>query len=326
MNTNPRLNRIAEVARVYYMENRTQAQIGTSMGISRSQVSRYLSEAREMGIVQIRIVPPGEESNELCEALKRRFPRLQDIVIAPIFDPSPDAVRAIIGRYAANYLLKVVKPGQRIAIGCGRTLHAMVKALPKGKISGVSVAQTMGNLGHEAHHLDYNEIARVAAEVLGGRVYYVSAPAILGPESRPAVEFIRANPMLEKALSVASQADLFIVGLGSMESDLVYTRFGLISYADLEALRGRAVGDICGRFYDIRGQAQPSTFVDRLVGVDLDAFARARMTIGVAGGPDKAAPILGAIRGGYINVLISDEQTAHSVLALDDAYPNQVVG
>ncbi|HEC21731.1 MAG TPA: sugar-binding transcriptional regulator [Chloroflexi bacterium] len=319
--TDSRLTRLVEVARAYYLENRTQAEIARSLGISRSQVSRYLSEARELGIVQIRIVVPGEEAPELGDKLKQRYPHLRDVIVAPIFDSDLEAVRAIIGRYAANYLAEVVKPNQRLVLGCGRTLRAMVNALHKREVPGISVVQAMGNLGHEAHKIDYNEIAREAAECLGGRVYYLSAPAILGKGSGRAADLVTTNPILEHSLSLARQADIFVVGLGSLESDQLYARVGLIGQDELDDLAGRAVGDICGRFFDLNGEKQISAFEDRIVGIDLDDLRQAHLTIGVAGGPDKVAPLLGAIRGQLINVVVSDEQTVRSILALDDAYP-----
>ncbi len=317
-----RFNRLVEVARAYYLEDRTQAEIAESLGISRSQVSRYLSDARALGIVQIRIVAPAEQVSELGEALRARYPHLREAIIAPSFDSEPEAIRAIISRYAANYLSAIVQPNQQLVLGCGRTLRAMVKALPARDVPGVTVVQAMGNLGHEAHHIDYNEIAREAALALGGRVYYLSAPAILGDGSGAAADFISANPMLYQALQLARQADIYVVGLGSMESDLVYARFGLIRQDELQSLLGRAVGDICGRFFDINGQEQPAAFSERIVGIELGDLQRAQLTIAVAGGPDKVAPLLGAIRGRLVNVVISDEQTVRGVLALDDAYPS----
>jgi deoxyribonucleoside regulator len=315
-----KLSLLTEVARAYYVENRTQAEIARSVGISRSQVSRYLSEAREAGIVQIRIVTPSEPNSGLGEILKQRYSHLRDVIVAPIFDNTPEVVRTTIGRYAANYLSTLAQPGQQLTLGCGRTLHAMVKALPVNAMPGLSVVQAMGNLGHEAHKIDYNEITREAAEKLGGRAYYVSAPAILGRGSRAADDLIDANPMLKQALDMARQAEIFVVGLGSLESDLVYTRFGLIEQEELSDLYGEAVGDICGHFFDINGNEKPSAFTERIVGIGLADIKRAELSIGVAGGPDKTAPLLGAIRGQFINVLISDEQTVHSILALDDAY------
>jgi len=86
-------------------------------------------------------------------------------------------------------------------------------------------------------------------------------------------------------------------------------------------LKGKVVGDICGRFFDIHGQEISSAFEKRLIGINLKSIQNAKYAIALAGGADKAAPLLGAIRGKWINGLISDEQTVHSILALDDVYP-----
>ena len=314
-------HKLIEVAKAYFLENRTQAEIAKQLGISRSQVSRYLTEAREQGIVQIRIIDEISQTTDIDQVLKKRYPHLRHVLIAPIFEHTPEIIRANIGRYAANLLVETLQTGQQVTLGCGRTLEAMVKALPERKIAGISVIQAMGNLGHEAHKIDYNEIARVAAEKLGGKVHYLSAPAILGIGSGSAEEFLRTNPMLAGALAIANEADIFIFGIGSIESDLVYTRFGLIQEQELQELKGKVVGDICGRFFDIHGREIGSAFEQRLIGINLKSLRSAKYAIALAGGADKAAPLLGAIRGKWINGLISDEQTVHSILVLDDTYP-----
>ncbi len=316
-----RLARLVEVARAYYLEHQTQAEIARSLGISRSQVSRYLTSAREMGIVQIRITIPSEETNSIRENLQRRYPHLRAVIVAPAFSGNPEAIRAMIGRFAANALLEIVQPGHHVALGCGRTLRAMVDSMAERYIPNVTVVQAMGNIGHEAHNIDYNEIARKAGEAMGAQVHYVSAPAILGQGSGRAATLVKANPTLEYALSLARHADAYVVGLGSLESDQLYARVGLIQQAELNDLKGRAVGDICGRFFDLMGVEQPSAFNDRIVGIELEDLRHAHFSIGVAGGADKVAPLLGALRGRLINMLVSDEQTVHSLLALDDSYP-----
>jgi deoxyribonucleoside regulator len=174
----------------------------------------------------------------------------------------------------------------------------------------------MGSIGHEAHHIDYNEIARQAAEACGGQAHYVSAPAILG--SGTAAEFVAANPTLQYSLTLANSSDVYVVGLGTLESDQLYARVGLIRDHELNDLRGRAVGDICGRFFDIDGKEQPTAFANRIVGIELERLRAASMSIGVAGGDDKVAPLLGALRGGYINALVSDEHTLQALLRLED--------
>lgn len=310
--------KLIEVAKAYFLENRTQAEISKQLGISRSQVSRYLTEARDNGIVQIRIVDEADPRTDIESQLMERYPHLKYVKIAPTFETTPDVIRANVGRIAANALIEYLQPGQRIALGCGRTLESMVKALPDTEVSGVSVIQAMGNLGHEAHKIDYNEIARVAAEKLGGKVHFLSAPAILGSGSGSAEEFLNTNPMIASALSIANDADFFVLGIGSMESDLIYTRFGLIQEEELEELKGKVVGDMCGRFYDIQGNEVGSAFEERLIGINLQSLQKAKYAFAVGGGPDKVAPLLGAIRGKWVNGLISDEETLNSLLALDD--------
>lgn len=312
--------KLVEVAKAYYLDNHTQAEIASNLGISRSQVSRYLTDARNQGIVLIRIIEDNNQISGVGKVLQERYPHLQHVVVAPIFDSSINAVRSGIGRYAANFLIKILQPGQSITLGCGRTLEAMVRALPAKPIAGLSIFQAMGNLGHEAHGIDYNEIARVAVEKLGAQAHYVSAPAILGTGSGSAQDFLATNPMLREALDYASRADIFMVGMGSMESDLVYTRFNLVQEDELQRLQGKVVGDICGHFFDINGIEIPSDFENRVIGISLQDMKQTRYAIAIAGGADKVAPLLGAIRGRWINGLVSDEQTVNSILALDDTY------
>ncbi len=54
----------------------------------------------------------------------------------------------------------------------------------------------------------------------------------------------------------------------------------------------------------------------QVVGISLETLSKIDVVIGVAGGSQKGATILGALRGGYLNVLITDEQAAQKVLAL----------
>lgn len=308
------VGRLIEIARAYYENDATQADIAQMFNMSRSMVSRDLALAREIGIVEISIKDPRQRMPGFRERLLALFPHLRDVIIAPVFNGDADVVRANLGRAAAGYLAASLQPGQRLALGCGRTLRAMIDSLPARRVPDIEIVQAMGNIGHEAHGIDYNEIARQAADALGGRVYYVSAPAILGPRAGTAQAFAEANLTLNHALARARAADVMVVGLGSLESDQLYVQAGLIDARDLDAVRGRAVGDICGRFFDINGQAVATPFDSRVVGIALSDMARAAAAVGVAGGPDKIDPLIGALRGRHINVLISDEHTISQLI------------
>src|SRR3990172_10272276 len=81
---------LVDVARAYYEQNHNQDKIARSLGISRSQVSRYLSRAREMNIVQVRIVAPGERASSFERALQRPFSPLPDAVLPSPLNSQPD--------------------------------------------------------------------------------------------------------------------------------------------------------------------------------------------------------------------------------------------
>jgi DNA-binding transcriptional regulator LsrR (DeoR family) len=53
---------------------------------------------------------------------------------------------------------------------------------------------------------------------------------------------------------------------------------------------------------------------DRVVGIDPDTLRKIPRRIGIAGGDGKHAAIRAAVRGGWVNVLLTDAQTAASLL------------
>ena len=62
---------ILRVAWLYYMENLTQAEIGERLGLTRARVNRMLSEARQTGIVNIRLNSAFASCAELEHRLRR---------------------------------------------------------------------------------------------------------------------------------------------------------------------------------------------------------------------------------------------------------------
>jgi deoxyribonucleoside regulator len=308
------VSRLIEIARAYYLDNATQAEIGRLFGLSRSMVSRELSLAREIGIVTIHVHDPRTNLPSVEQRLCEFFPNLKHVIVTPTFSDDPDALRAMLGRFAANYLIQVVKPGQRLVLGCGRTLRSMFDSVPRQSVASVEIVQAMGNLGHEAHGIDYNEIARHAADALGGRVYYVSAPAILGDKTSTAQDFCKANPSVAQALSMVKHAQVMVVGIGSLESNRLYVKAGLLEGSELDTVHETAVGDICGRFFDRTGHEVVAPFSERVVGTTLDDLKTVNIRIGVAGGSDKVSPLIAALRGEYLNVLVSDEATIRMMI------------
>jgi dihydroxyacetone kinase-like protein len=305
---------LVELARAYYERDLTQEQVAEEFGISRSQVSRYLKEARERDIVQIKVVGPDARDRSLETALRSTFPSLRGAVVASVFSANPSTVRRAIARAGARLLARLVRPGMTISIGAGRTRAARVDVLDYRPLQGVTVAQAMGNAGHEGLEIDYHAIAQRAALAFGGRAVQINAPAILGPGTR-ADELEASNPQIRDALRISRSAQLFLLGIGSMTGDQIYVRTGLIRPEELDQLaEAGAVGDLCGNFFDLGGRPVPGPFDDRVVGIHLDDLARAPLVVGCGGGEEKVTAILGALRGRFVTALVTDEHTARGVL------------
>ena len=308
-----KLELLLDVARAYYEQNHDQAKIAQSLGISRSQVSRYLTQARELNLVQVRVIAPNERSSKVEAALKSQFDFLGEAIVVPVFNLQPELLRKSIARAGAQYLDQIIQPGRRVCVGSGRTLCEVFSWLHHKSVPNVSITQAMGNVGHEAMEIDFNQMAHAAADAFNASVYLLNAPAILGSGS--VKELTEANPSIEAALNMAHAADVYLFGVGSLSSDMIFTRGGIFKLQDLEQLRqAGAVGDICARFYDINGSEIHSSFEDRIVGITLEDIHSEALTIAVAGGTDKVLPLVGALRGNLIKVLITDEITANSII------------
>lgn len=311
-----RVTLLVNLARAYYEQGLTQEEIARTLPISRSQVSRYLSEARDMGIVQFRVIDPGERSGDLSAALMERFPSLRTAIVVPVFSPDERVARQMVGLACASYLREVVHPGQSMAIGCGRTVRNAIEALKTYPVPNLSVVQAMGNLGHEALNIDFNALTRAAADAFTAHAYYINAPAILGSGS--AVEWERANNSIHESLERARNADIYLYTVGSVDRDELYTRTGLLNQSEMQWLRDRGLaGDICGRFFDVQGRECETPFTNRIIGITLGDLKRAELSIAIVGGVDKAVPFRAALTGGYINVVITDEYTARAVLEIE---------
>ena len=141
------------------------------------------------------------------------------------------------------------------------------------------------------------------------------APGIaVSPQAR---EALVQDPFVAQALGALDEVTLALVGIGALEPSSLLQRSGnIFSESELEALAGRgAVGDICLRFYDPAGRPVASDLDARVIGITLEQLRRADRSVGIAGGRRKYRAILGALRGRWINVLITDHATAERLLA-----------
>jgi len=313
--TDSRLRLLAEVASLYYENELTQEEIARKLGISRSNVSRLLAEAKQKGVVEIRINYPWETSPSLQMELMNRF----NLRVARVLKADRMGYKRILrglGALAARYLEGILNNASILAIGWGTALYEVVNALRPRQL-GIEIVQMIGAIGSGDPLIDGPELARELAKTLGGRYRYLHAPLIVRDEEVQKA-FLREQRISE-TLELAKGADIALVGIGSVDPSVSsLLRAGYIDEEGLEAIRRcGAVGDICARQFDIQGNVLDIELNRRVVGIDIESLKRIDCVMGVAGGMPKAPAILGALRGGFVNVLITDNRVAQEVLRLD---------
>jgi DNA-binding transcriptional regulator LsrR (DeoR family) len=115
---------------------------------------------------------------------------------------------------------------------------------------------------------------------------------------------------------VAENCDVALVGLGSLNYSVsTLLRNRLISPEELEQLRlSGATGELCGKYYDCNGKVLDADFNHRTVSINVEKLHAVQTVIGVAAGTAKVDAIMGAVRGGLINTLVTDTTAARLLL------------
>jgi len=309
---------LAEIAFLYYDHGKSQEEIAQQFGISRSAVSRLLTEARDKGIVEIIVHYPWRTSPELEQALVSKFElKAANVLVAE--NKRQDEMLQGLGVLAARYLDRIIYDGVTIGISWGTALYQMIRALRPRYLHNVQVVQLIGASGSENVPTDGPILAQLLTGQLGGSCYYLHVPLVV--ESEAISEVLLQDRNIRDTLARAERADVALVGIGTTRSDLSsLLRAGYVNEAEAEGIRAAgAVGDICGQHFALTGEWLDIDINRRIVGISLDTLCKISTVIGVAGGSPKGAAILGALRGGYVNVLITDDQAAQKVLALHEA-------
>ncbi|MCL1900127.1 MAG: sugar-binding transcriptional regulator, partial [Promicromonosporaceae bacterium] len=103
-----------------------------------------------------------------------------------------------------------------------------------------------------------------------------------------------------------------LIGIGALAPSALAKQSGnVFPPADLAAMEAAgAVGDACFRFFDAEGRHIESSFDDRVIAISPDVLKAVPRRLGIAGGPHKVDAIRGAMLGGWINILVTDRETA----------------
>ncbi len=308
------------VAQLYYGADETMESIAATIGVSRSTISRLLTEARESGIVRISLARTGSASTGLALRLNELFGVTARVVDMPRGQSDQQRMDAV-ARVAARCLGDWVAPGMTLGVAWGTTIFQVATHLNPQPVAGLRVVQLNGAANSWTTGIPYASaiVARIA-DALDAECTFFSVPAFFDfAETRAAMWRERS---VRNVLAQQRTCTLALFGVGGLTGGTashVYNA-GYLDAADLSALSTQGVvGDVCTVLIREDGSYADIAMNARATGPTPQELRAIPRRVCVVAGDTKVPAIVGALRAGVATDLIIDSSTATAVLTRIEA-------
>ena len=295
---------MVKAAWYYYFENMTQQAIADRLSISRMRVIRLLDTARQTGVIQFRLRSDGVGMVEQSRRLIEKY-HLKDVFLIPEVDQDETHPNESIARAGAMYIADRLGDNACINVGYGDTLSRTLNHLATIVQNPVTCISLTGGVS--------NYLPNARSNIFNARLYLMPAPLLASsPEMAAAM---RGESSVSEIIRMTELSSFTLVGIGSPDDSATVFRTGVLGPSDLFYLRmNNAVGDVLCHFLDRDGQLVRSPIEDRLISTPLERLKAMPNVIGLAAGDSKIEAIRAVLRGGYLDILITDEPTANLLL------------
>jgi lsr operon transcriptional repressor len=306
----------------YYKDELTQDEIARRLSMSRASVGRLLDRARKVGLVSINLNTEYLDAFQLSGELRRTF-GLAEALVVPDHEKEPvdhHALNARVGLGGAQFMSTHLRPGGSLGVGWGETVSRVIAATTFGAVGPVHMVTLTGGVeGYLPTILSSKgEMTTEPADLTTATV--IPSPIMASTPTLAAA--LREEPTIQQVLRQACDVELALVGVGTPTADATIVHMGYLNADDTRGLLERGVvGDILGQFFDASGNVVDLPIHDRRIGIELSDLRRIPKVVGVAGGVHKAEAILGALHGGFLDVLVTNELAAIQLLELERGRP-----
>ena len=311
------LNQMLSVVKKYYELGMNQDQIAKEEFISKSSVCRLIKKAVQNGYVQIRVKYPDKSVSELEDEFYKRF-GLDKVFITPSFTEDPDISRRDTCRAVAQDLCKIVTPEDIISVSWGNTLDVLAGVMIREMNTNKTCSKIVMMNGSMAGQIDSTKSSRIIekfAEFFSAEGFVLPVPLVV--DSKSAADLIKNDSHISYILNYAKESKIAVFSIGAVSEKSVLRKRGAYSKKDFDfIIENGAAGDIIGHYFDIEGKSICTKLDESMIGLDLETIKQKKERLGIAVGEDKAEAVVGALRGGMLNRLYTDEQTAHRILKI----------
>src|ERR1700726_4275731 len=298
---------------LYHVAANTQNEIARKLQISRPTAQRLVAFALERGLIKVRVNHKVASCLELAVALRERY-NLAICDVVPVNADNPDQVLRKIAVAAGQVMesyLNEIQP-KIIALGSGQTIKAVVGELNMLNRPQHRLLSLVGTIARDGSSNPY-DAALQAAEKIDAKCFLIPAPLLAdSPEERKQWCHHRLYRIVEE---LSDQVDVAFVGIGDMRLGCPLHRDGFLTREEvMELVKAGAVGDNLGWAFNEVGELVRASNQQRVTSIQLRRPSK-KPVIAFAGGEHKAQAVLGALRGQWINGLVTDEICARMILA-----------
>ncbi len=303
---------MVKVCEMYYYQDLHQKKIAQTLGISRPTVARLLKNAKATGVVEINI----KQMEGICHIpLERRVKRLFGLNEVLIVDTLEDieAQKKRIGEAAARYLMTIFRDKDIVGISMGSTLRCIPDYLQADKAKNLSFVPLIGGMGYLKRELHSNYLVEEFAKKTEGSFMLIYAPARVSEKALK--ERLLKEETIAGIFGMIGRMRIAVVGIGVPNDQSAIMATGFYNSKEMKNMQDKHVaGDICMQFFDEYGNTAPFASDNNVVGIEIKKLRTIPHTVGVACGVEKCDAIIGAVHGGYINTLITDEACAKKLV------------
>jgi len=308
----PERNRLRiKVCRLFYEENLTKVEIERKLHVSRFKVARILKDAIQSGLVKIQINEPQADLSTLESQMESEL-GLKSVALVWDDEESLALLKKKAGIVAADYLLGILRAEDVLGVGWGTTTFELVNALPKNIDMRVRVVQVSGGNRAIEAGIDSQALTVRLARKFGVEPYLLHAPTFVDrPETR---EMLMKEKAFQQVFQMYEKTTVLIAGIGAfLPGEFLGSR--AITNSEMASLRSQnAVGEFLTYCFDKDGNFCHTEALNRTIAIPIDVIKKIPCSIGIAVGSQKAMAVLGTVRAGLINTLITDTTTARTLL------------
>lgn len=305
---------LIKIAEMYYLENQNQSQISKQLNIHRSTISRLLKRTREEGIVTVSINYDLAGTYNLEKKLEERFLIKKAIVVPTAPELNREQKDLLLAKGLNGYLSTILEDGMILGLSWGATLAKVSYGLSEYNLKDILCVPMIGGpSGKLKSDYHVNTITYEMAKKLKGQSLLIDSPAF--PETLSLKKGLMENEFNQKILGLWRKLDIAIMGIGSprFRTNETWKQFyGDNVFQYLE--ENKVAGDVVSRFFDYEGNSITNELDDKMIGIDSRELKRVPYKIGIAESTDKVQAIISALKGNYVNVLVTTEETAKNIL------------